>query len=108
MAFWHDKREQDGGERGDYLGGGGDDAFVGLPYTSTLQPMPLEFQLQDGTAQGRKFNSQRAQLLLYKSLGGTIRHATGGTAYAIEYPVGTTTAFPGAKTSTSKQTGPTP
>lgn len=71
--------------------------FVGLPYTSTLQPMPLEFQLQDGTAQGRKFNSQRAQLLLHKSLGGTIKHATGGTAYAIEYPAGTTTVFSGRK-----------
>ncbi len=79
------------------LGAAATTLFVGLPYTSTLQPMPLEFQLQDGTAQGRKFNSQRAQLLLYKSLGGTIRHATGGTAYAIEYPVGTTTAFSGRK-----------
>lgn len=79
------------------LGAAATTLFVGLPYTSTLQPMPLEFQLQDGTAQGRKFNSQRAQLLLYKSLGGTIRHATGGTAYAIEYPAGTTTAFSGRK-----------
>lgn len=79
------------------LGAAATTLFVGLPYTSTLQPMPLEFQLQDGTAQGRKFNSQRAQLLLHKSLGGTIRHATGGTAYAIEYPAGTTTAYSGRK-----------
>lgn len=79
------------------LGAAATTLFVGLPYISTLQPMPLEFQLQDGTAQGRKFNSQRTQLLLHKSLGGTIKHATSGTAYAIEYPAGTTTVFSGRK-----------
>ena len=46
--------------------------FVGLPITSVLQPNPIEQVLQDGTAQGRRFNAQRLQLLLHSSIGGTI------------------------------------
>lgn len=71
--------------------------FVGLPYTSKIQPMPLEFVLNDGTAQGRKFNAQRMQVLFYKSLGGTFRHAATGTAYNLEYPAGTTTVYSGRR-----------
>ena len=71
--------------------------MVGLPYTAKLQPMPLEFMLQDGTAQGKRFNAYAMQLLLRSSLGGGYRHATGGTLYAVEYPAGTTTPFSGRK-----------
>ncbi len=71
--------------------------FVGLPYTSTLQPMPLEFVLQDGTAQGRKFNAQRMQVILHKSLRGTYKHSSTGTAYALEYPANTTTVYSGRR-----------
>jgi len=71
--------------------------FVGLPYTATIQAMPLEFVLQDGTAQGHKFNAQRMQLLLYKSLGGQYKSTSNGTAYALEYPAGTTAVFSGRR-----------
>ena len=46
---------------------------VGLPYTSLLQPMPLDpGNLQDGTAQGRKMRVDRLILRLYRSLGGEV------------------------------------
>lgn len=71
--------------------------IVGLPYTSKIQPMPLEFVLQDGTAQGKKFNAHGMQVLFHNSLGGQYRHATDGTLFSIEYPAGTTTVFSGRK-----------
>jgi len=71
--------------------------FVGLAYTSTIQPMPLEFVLQDGTAQGHKFNAQRMQVLFHKSLGGQYKSTSTGTAYSLEYPAGTTAAFSGRR-----------
>jgi hypothetical protein len=71
--------------------------FVGLPYTSTLQPMPLEFVLSDGTAQGRKFNAQRMQVILHKSLRGTYKHSASGSTYSLEYPAGTTTVYSGRR-----------
>ena len=46
---------------------------VGLPYTSTLKPMPLDpGQLPDGSAQGRKFRVNRMVVRIYKSLGGEV------------------------------------
>lgn len=71
--------------------------FVGLPYTATIQAMPLEFVLQDGTAQGHKFNAQRMQTLIHKSLGGQYKSTSSGTAYALEYPAGTTAVFSGRR-----------
>jgi len=71
--------------------------FVGLAYTSTIQPMPLEFVLQDGTAQGHKFNAQRMQVLFHKSLGGQYKSTSTGTAYSLEYPAGTTAVFSGRR-----------
>ena len=71
--------------------------FVGLPYTATIQPMPLEFVLQDGTAQGHKFNAQRMQVLFHKSLGGQYKSTSTGTAYSLEYPAGTTAVFSGRR-----------
>ena len=46
---------------------------AGLPYTSRYQPMPLEIQMQDGTAQGRKFKVDSVSVLLHKT--GTFRIA---------------------------------
>lgn len=47
--------------------------LVGLPYTSTVKPMPLDpGPLQDGTAQGRHFRINRLVARVYKSLGGEI------------------------------------
>lgn len=71
--------------------------FVGLPYTATIQPMPLEFVLQDGTAQGHKFNAQRMQVLFHRSLGGQYKSTSAGTAYSLEYPAGTTAVFSGRR-----------
>jgi len=71
--------------------------FVGLAYSSTLQAMPLEFVLQDGTAQGHKFNAQQMQTLLYKSLGGQYKSTSSGTLYGLEYPPNTTAVFSGRR-----------
>jgi hypothetical protein len=71
--------------------------FVGLPYSSTLQAMPLEFVLRDGTAQGHKFNAQQMQTLLYKSLGGQYKSTSSGTLYGLEYPPNTTAVFSGRR-----------
>jgi hypothetical protein len=59
---------------------------VGLPYTATLQPMPIEQVLQDGTAQGRRFNAQRLHLLLHSSLGGSISDNPDSVGDSIGYP----------------------
>jgi hypothetical protein len=46
-------------------------SFVaGLPYTSTLKPMRLNVDLQDGTSQGRKARLHGLTARLYKSRGG--------------------------------------
>jgi hypothetical protein len=51
---------------------------VGLPYTSTLKPMPLDpGQLPDGSAQGRKFRVNRMVVRIYKSLGGEVEVENG-------------------------------
>jgi hypothetical protein len=65
--------------------------FAGLPITSTLQPEPIEQVFRDGTAQGRKFNAQRLQLLLHASIGGTVSDDPALTGDAIGYPAFATT-----------------
>jgi hypothetical protein len=42
---------------------------VGLPYTSTLQPMRLEAGVADGTAQGRTKRVHNLTIRFYKTLG---------------------------------------
>jgi hypothetical protein len=53
---------------------------VGLPYTSTLRPMKLDMDLQDGTSQGRKKRVHQILARTYKSRGGEIR-TNGGEYY---------------------------
>ena len=53
---------------------------VGLPYTSTLRPMKLDMELQDGTSQGRKKRVHQILARTYKSRGGEIR-TNGGEYY---------------------------
>jgi len=77
------------------LGAAATSLFVGLPYTATLQPMPIELILRDGTAQGRRFNAQRIHLLLQSSMGGTLNNTPDETGFAIGYPSGTTGIFTG-------------
>jgi hypothetical protein len=43
--------------------------IVGLPYTSTLQPMPLVYPLRDGTSHGRKTRVETLQFDLLDTLG---------------------------------------
>ena len=45
-------------------------AIVGLPMTSTVQPMRLEVMLDDGTGQGRKWRPNRVVFCVHKSIGG--------------------------------------
>ncbi|MHC4620559.1 MAG: ubiquitin-activating E1 FCCH domain-containing protein [Planctomycetota bacterium] len=42
---------------------------VGLPYTATLQPMPLEMATREGTAQGRKKRIHELVVRFYKTVG---------------------------------------
>ena len=63
-------------------------AIVGLPMTSTVQSMPLDITLQDGTAQGRNWRPNRVDFILHASEGGRFADAPDGTYYDIEYPLG--------------------
>lgn len=65
--------------------------FAGIPIASVLQPEPIEQVLQDGTAQGRRFNAQRIQLLLHSSIGGTVSDDPALAGDAIGYPAFATT-----------------
>lgn len=58
---------------------------VGLPFVSTVQPMKLEAQMQDGTAQGRKFKVSRVMLRLLDTLGGRVSARVGGREEVIGY-----------------------
>jgi hypothetical protein len=55
---------------------------VGLPYTSTLRPMKLDMEMQDGTSQGRKKRIHQILARTYKSRGGEIR-TNAGDWYAL-------------------------
>lgn len=50
---------------------------VGLPYTSTLRPMRLNLDLQDGTSQGRKARIHGIVARLYQSRGGEVQTNSG-------------------------------
>lgn len=54
-------------------------AVIGLPFTSTLRPMKLDTQLQNGTAQGRKARIHEIVARFYKSLGG--EYSTDGNTW---------------------------
>jgi len=58
-------------------------AVAGLPFTSTLQPMPIEVMLQDGTAQGRRFKVSELAILLYLTQGGTYADGPGKPTYPL-------------------------
>ena len=47
--------------------------YVGLPYTSTLTPMKLEMDLEDGSSQGRKKRIHKVVVRTQKSKGGQVR-----------------------------------
>ena len=56
--------------------------YVGLPYTSTLTPMKLDMDLEDGSSQGRKKRIHKIIARLHKSRGGEIR-TNNGDWYAL-------------------------
>jgi len=58
--------------------------LVGLPFTSTVQPMKFDFQMQDGPTRGRRKRISRATASVYKSLGGQV--STNGTEWLWLYP----------------------
>jgi hypothetical protein len=62
--------------------------YVGLPYTSTLTPMKLDMDLEDGSSQGRKKRIHKIIARLYKSRGGEIR-TNNGEWYALADTVST-------------------
>jgi hypothetical protein len=45
---------------------------VGLPYTSTLQPMRVEIPMRDGTSQARQWRTARIGLTLHESISGEV------------------------------------
>ena len=47
--------------------------YVGLPYTSTLMPMKLDMDLEDGSSQGRKKRIHKVVVRTQKSQGGQVR-----------------------------------
>jgi hypothetical protein len=58
--------------------------LAGLPYTSTILPMKFDFDLQDGSTRGRTKRINRAEVSLYKSLGGEF--STDGNEWLWIYP----------------------
>jgi hypothetical protein len=56
--------------------------YLGLPYTSTLTPMKLDMDLEDGSSQGRKKRIHKIIARLYKSRGGEIS-TNNGQWYAL-------------------------
>lgn len=57
---------------------------VGLPYVSLLQPMKLDYDMQDGPTRGRKKRINRVEVSVYKSLGG--QASTDGQEWLWMYP----------------------
>ena len=47
--------------------------YVGLPYTSTLTPMKLDMDLEDGSSQGRKKRIHKVVVRTQKTQGGQVR-----------------------------------
>lgn len=58
---------------------------VGLPYTSTLQPMRMDVPMRDGTAQHRKWRVSSVGLYLHDSLGGEVADAPGARFEKLQY-----------------------
>lgn len=56
--------------------------YLGLPYTSTLTPMKLDAEFDDGTSQGRKKRIHKVIARVYKSRGGQVR-TNNGEWYAL-------------------------
>lgn len=51
------------------------EVIVGLPYTSALQPMPMDLGMDDGTSAGRKTKAGPVSILFYKT--GVCRYSDG-------------------------------
>jgi hypothetical protein len=58
--------------------------LVGLHFTSLLQPMKLDYNMQDGPTRGRNKRLNRVEVSLYKSLGG--QASTDGSEWLWMYP----------------------
>jgi hypothetical protein len=69
--------------------------IIGLPVISLIQPMPLEMQLQDGTAQGRHWRPNRLQFIFSQAAGGGYADNPTGPFDAIVYPPGSSVPYTG-------------
>ena len=65
-------------------------AVVGLPFTSELQPMPFDIQLQTGTTQSRKMHTPSLAVRLYRTDAAKYADSAGGTLYPLKISAGTT------------------
>lgn len=54
-----------------------DNVLIGLPFVSTLVPMPLEIQMQDGSSQFRVKRISQAKIRVFESIGGKVRTGEG-------------------------------
>lgn len=70
-------------------------AVVGLPYTSTLQPMRIEIPLRDGTAQARTWRTSRVGLYLHDSSGGQVADAADTRFETLDYNGGASALYTG-------------
>jgi hypothetical protein len=61
---------------------GGNAGYLGQPYTSTLRPMKLDADFEDGTAQSRKKRIHQVVVRTLKSRGGEVR-TNSGSWYAL-------------------------
>ncbi len=62
-------------------------AHVGLPYTSTLQTLPVEYDLNDGSSQGRKRRLVEVTLKMLDSRGGLVGAEDGKLDELIYAPI---------------------
>ena len=65
-------------------------AVVGLPFTSELQPMPFDIQLQTGTTQSRKMHTPALAVRLYRTDAAKYADSAAGTLYPLKISAGTT------------------
>lgn len=63
--------------------------LIGLPFESKVQPMKIEFQLQDGQSNSRRKKVYRACVSIYKSIAGEV--STDGLRWEWMYPRNFTT-----------------
>ena len=65
----------------------GSSYLVGAAFTSTLQPMPFDIALPDGTMQGRQVQTPTASIRLYRTKDGSYQDSPGGPSFPLKLPI---------------------